>query len=133
METAGLLESRWEDAELSEAEGRPRRRLYRVTGLGEAALADARRARAGDAVPTSAAGVVVSAPRLPERWVRMYTVGLPPETRAERRDEIASDVYEQCASNGHGARAQCARRRSSGARCAASPVTCCGGSRKDTR
>ena len=44
METAGLLESRWEDAELSEAEGRPRRRLYRVTGLGDAALADARRA-----------------------------------------------------------------------------------------
>ena len=43
METAGLLESRWEDAALSEAEGRPRRRLYRVTGLGEAALAEARR------------------------------------------------------------------------------------------
>ena len=44
METAGLLESRWEDAAIAEAEGRPRRRLYRVTGLGEAALADARRA-----------------------------------------------------------------------------------------
>ena len=43
METAGLLESRWEDAALSEAEGRPRRRLYRVTGLGETALAEARR------------------------------------------------------------------------------------------
>jgi hypothetical protein len=46
MEDAGLLASRWEDAEVAEAEGRPRRRLYRVTGPGEAALADAHRARA---------------------------------------------------------------------------------------
>ena len=44
MEQAGLLSSRWEDADLAVAEGRPRRRLYRVTGLGEAALADADRA-----------------------------------------------------------------------------------------
>ena len=44
----------------------------------------------------------MNAPQLPERWVRVYTVGLPRETRAERRDEIASDVYEQCATNGHG-------------------------------
>lgn len=34
---AGLLESTWEDATLSENEGRPRRRLYRVTGAGELA------------------------------------------------------------------------------------------------
>ena len=33
----GLLTSRWEDADLAAAEGRPRRRLYRVTGAGEAA------------------------------------------------------------------------------------------------
>jgi PadR family transcriptional regulator PadR len=33
----GLLTSRWEDADLASAEGRPRRRLYRVTGAGEAA------------------------------------------------------------------------------------------------
>jgi PadR family transcriptional regulator, regulatory protein PadR len=44
MEAAGLLESRWEDAEVSAAEGRPRRRLYRLTGLG------------ASAVPTSTAG-----------------------------------------------------------------------------
>jgi PadR family transcriptional regulator, regulatory protein PadR len=44
MEQAGLLSSRWEDADLAIAEGRPRRRLYRVTGLGEAALAEAERA-----------------------------------------------------------------------------------------
>jgi PadR family transcriptional regulator PadR len=43
MEEAGLLASRWEDAAIGEREGRPRRRLYRITGLGEAALADARR------------------------------------------------------------------------------------------
>ena len=42
MQRDGLLTSRWEDPEIAEAEGRPRRRLYRVTGLGEAALAGAR-------------------------------------------------------------------------------------------
>jgi DNA-binding PadR family transcriptional regulator len=36
---AGLLESRWEDPSVAAAEGRPRRRLYRVTGAGAAALA----------------------------------------------------------------------------------------------
>ncbi len=38
LEDAGLLESRWEDPEQAEAEGRPRRRLYRVTTEGNAAL-----------------------------------------------------------------------------------------------
>lgn len=42
MTTAGLLEATWEDAELAEADGRPRRRLYRVTGEGARALAAAR-------------------------------------------------------------------------------------------
>jgi len=37
----GLLEDRWEDAEEALAEGRPRRRLYRITGAGEGALANA--------------------------------------------------------------------------------------------
>ncbi|MCD5345656.1 helix-turn-helix transcriptional regulator [Agromyces sp. H3Y2-19a] len=37
MTEAGLLESTWEEAVLAEAEGRPRRRLYRVTGAGELA------------------------------------------------------------------------------------------------
>jgi PadR family transcriptional regulator PadR len=39
MEAAGLLQSHWEDADHALAEGRPRRRLYRVTGVGERALA----------------------------------------------------------------------------------------------
>lgn len=39
LEDAGLLGSRWEDPEQAEAEGRPRRRLYRVTSSGQAALA----------------------------------------------------------------------------------------------
>jgi PadR family transcriptional regulator, regulatory protein PadR len=34
LENAGWLESRWEEAG-PENEGRPRRRLYRLTGLGE--------------------------------------------------------------------------------------------------
>jgi DNA-binding PadR family transcriptional regulator len=39
MEAAGLLTSTWEDPDLAAADGRPRRRLYEVTGAGERALA----------------------------------------------------------------------------------------------
>lgn len=39
LENAGLLESRWEDPDRATEEGRPRRRLYSVTGLGERRLA----------------------------------------------------------------------------------------------
>jgi PadR family transcriptional regulator, regulatory protein PadR len=39
LEEAGLLESQWEDPDIAAAEGRPRRRLYAVTGAGERALA----------------------------------------------------------------------------------------------
>lgn len=39
MENRGLLESRWEDAVVAAGENRPRRRLYRITGRGEQALA----------------------------------------------------------------------------------------------
>lgn len=35
---AGLLETEWEDPEKAEAEGRPRRRLYRISSRGSAAL-----------------------------------------------------------------------------------------------
>jgi len=42
MQKAGLLESEWEDPLAAAADGRPRRRLYRVTVAGEAALAKAR-------------------------------------------------------------------------------------------
>ena len=42
MERAGLLDSRWEDPLVAAEQGRPRRRLYRVTAAGEAALAKAR-------------------------------------------------------------------------------------------
>jgi hypothetical protein len=35
----GLLASEWEDPDLAVAEGRPRRRLYEVTGEGERAYA----------------------------------------------------------------------------------------------
>jgi PadR family transcriptional regulator, regulatory protein PadR len=39
LERAGLVASEWEDADVAAAEGRPRRRLYQVTDLGERALA----------------------------------------------------------------------------------------------
>ena len=42
MEEAGQLVSRWEDPMIAAKEGRPRRRLYHVTVIGERALADAR-------------------------------------------------------------------------------------------
>lgn len=35
MTTAGLIEASWEDPAIAEGEGRPRRRLYRITGEGE--------------------------------------------------------------------------------------------------
>ena len=35
---SGMLESRWEDPDEALAEGRPRRRLYRITGLGQRTL-----------------------------------------------------------------------------------------------
>lgn len=37
MAEAGLLESEWEDPEVAAAENRPRRRLYKVSGLGSRA------------------------------------------------------------------------------------------------
>lgn len=52
MTAAGLLDAEWEDAELAAADGRPRRRLYRVTGAGaEAAAAERTRLRS---VPNAA-------------------------------------------------------------------------------
>jgi PadR family transcriptional regulator PadR len=44
----GLLEAEWEDPAAAEREGRPRRRLYRITGEGARRLAaEHRRAAAG--------------------------------------------------------------------------------------
>lgn len=61
MQKAGLLESDWEDPVAAAREGRPRRRFYRVTAAGEAALvksrvperrdATQRRAETGPATP----------------------------------------------------------------------------------
>jgi PadR family transcriptional regulator, regulatory protein PadR len=39
LESSGLLRSSWEDPDLAVSEGRPRRRLYEVTGAAEAVLA----------------------------------------------------------------------------------------------
>lgn len=38
MTEAALLDSHWEDPEIAESEGRPRRRLYTITNSGRAAL-----------------------------------------------------------------------------------------------
>lgn len=45
LESAGLLESRWEDPAAAAEESRPRRRLYQVTVLGERELARAQAER----------------------------------------------------------------------------------------
>jgi DNA-binding PadR family transcriptional regulator len=42
LEAGGFLESRLEDAEAAAAENRPRRRLYRMTAVGEKAYSAAR-------------------------------------------------------------------------------------------
>ena len=39
----GLLEAEWEDPQISVREGRPRRRLYRITGEGARRIASERR------------------------------------------------------------------------------------------
>jgi DNA-binding PadR family transcriptional regulator len=44
LERGALLASRWEDPEYAAEAARPRRRFYRITAVGEAALADARAA-----------------------------------------------------------------------------------------
>lgn len=41
LQKAGMLESHWEDPAIAEGEGRPRRRLYRITAAGQAALVQA--------------------------------------------------------------------------------------------
>ncbi|WP_175558505.1 PadR family transcriptional regulator [Arthrobacter sp. ok362] len=41
MTEAGLLDARWEDADIAENQGRPRRRLYSITFSGKAALISA--------------------------------------------------------------------------------------------
>jgi len=45
LETGGLLESQWEDPATAAADGRPRRRLYTLTGAGAAALTRAKAQR----------------------------------------------------------------------------------------
>jgi len=47
LEEMGLLRSRWEDPAVPAREGRPGRRLYTLTALGEAAVQEARRQAAG--------------------------------------------------------------------------------------
>ena len=44
LERAGYLESRWEAPDYAAEAARPRRRFYRITGMGERALAEARAA-----------------------------------------------------------------------------------------
>ena len=44
LEKMGLVESRWEDPAVPARENRPGRRLYTLTAVGEAAVAEARRA-----------------------------------------------------------------------------------------
>ena len=52
LERAGYVESRWEDPAYAAENARPRRRLYRVTAAGEAALAAAHAAAAAEAPAT---------------------------------------------------------------------------------
>ena len=55
LERAGHLTSRWEDPRIGASEGRPRRRLYRVTLVGEGALERALEGRRTPTAPRAAA------------------------------------------------------------------------------
>jgi DNA-binding PadR family transcriptional regulator len=59
---AGLLEARWEDPAAAEAEGRPRRRLYRVTGGGAEACRASRRIASARPGPADLGGRAASRP-----------------------------------------------------------------------
>jgi PadR family transcriptional regulator len=61
LETRGFVEGQWEEAEVAEAERRPRRRYYTLTPAGEAALAEAR-ARMGRLAVTLPQGAHASGP-----------------------------------------------------------------------
>lgn len=60
LERAGYLESRWEAPDYAAEAARPRRRFYRITGIGERALADARSADPLAARRTAPAGAQVT-------------------------------------------------------------------------
>jgi PadR family transcriptional regulator PadR len=55
LEREGFLASRWEDPNQAAADGRPRRRFYRLTLEGEGALAEARRSSAATGTSRAAA------------------------------------------------------------------------------
>ena len=55
LERAGHLESRWEDPHAAAEDGRPRRRFYRVTLVGEGAFAEATADGRESPAPRSAA------------------------------------------------------------------------------
>ena len=57
LERTGHLASRWEDPMLAATEGRPRRRFYRVTAVGESALREAIAKRVDGTFRRSAAAV----------------------------------------------------------------------------
>ncbi len=92
LEEAGLLTSSWEDA--AAVTGRPRRRLYELTGKGAAAAAP-RPATARRAARRSGAGM--RAERIVRRWVRLYTRGLPGPIAERRIEEIDADLHDHIA------------------------------------
>lgn len=57
LDQRGYLASRWEDPVVAAADGRPRRRFYRLTLVGERALRDARAAERAPGLRRSAAAV----------------------------------------------------------------------------
>lgn len=57
LERRGYLASRWEDPNRAAEDGRPRRRFYRLTIVGEKALADARAAARTPGLRRTAAAV----------------------------------------------------------------------------
>ena len=113
LERAGLVESFWEDPAQSERNGRPRRRLYRVTALAEIALARVRAAQRSGRQARCAQGrsgramirrLQDIAPACARAWLRLYTSGMPADLRDARHADVNTDLWEhQHDAHGEGA------------------------------
>ena len=131
MEDAGLLSSRWEDAEAGRGGGPPA-----PAPLPGHQLRPGRPGRAHVPVTPPATALDAGDPsrmsdRLATAWVRVYTWRLPDDVAARRREELASDLHEHASLAGP--HAGPAASRSSVGCCGASPPTCPGGGSPEHR
>ena len=111
LEQQGFLHSTWEDPMVAAEENRPRRKLYRLTGVPAPAPEESSRSCPA-LVATFMGDHVVTATRLEmlchgwalpaatsmvSAWTWLYTAALSEQVRTARREEIRSDLHDQMA------------------------------------